>query len=636
MIKSKFRFLAPAVFAVAMLALAAPSHAVQGDCAVIVTNGDKPLASDCLGILQHAVSQTLCAPLDPCVCDADGSGTILASDALLCLNVAVGNQAFQLNCQCDGTTTTTTSSTTTTTLVTNGVPCTSAEFIALAGSDLDTGWTGIAFDSDVTEGASISFRVLRRCSNDQSVCETDADCTGGTCDATCDCINDKICEVTGPTHQQRCLTSLDPCSTNADCGGIACIYTFGPPLPLSSGNSSVCVVSVFDGELTGTANVETGESVASVGLKSRAFLGVNVDQPCPRCGPPDQNPKIGDTFNCEGGANGGSPCTVEALNPEFGGVSHDCPPDNGANISGQGLTIRFSEVKTGTVRKQATVPCAGPGFTFHPDNGFAFCLDNGSSCSSNSDCLRCDNDLSVCTDNNDCSAGASCLSAPDQPISCGRYCHCGFCDDDATQPCFDDGDCEPGSQCVTGSGTSTDPNAGQLQPNDCAQDFYVCGTGDKKETCENTFKGECNVKTWRACNSDAECQQVDGGDKCVIAFRGCFENRIERTGKPSPLGRYCKNDPNNTTPCSSNADCAGDDVCVDDASRPTSVALFCVPATSSPAVNSAGGTTGPGAISFNSFVKICRCGDGVAGCDEQCDDGNLTNGDGCSDRCVIE
>ncbi len=89
-----------------------PSAAVQGDCGVIATNGSKPLASDCLGILQHAVSKTGCAPFDPCVCDVDGSGSILASDALLCLNVAVGNPAFSLNCSCSTTTTTVVVSTT--------------------------------------------------------------------------------------------------------------------------------------------------------------------------------------------------------------------------------------------------------------------------------------------------------------------------------------------------------------------------------------------------------------------------------------------------------------------------------------------------------------------------------------------
>jgi cysteine-rich repeat protein len=68
------------------------------------------------------------------------------------------------------------------------------------------------------------------------------------------------------------------------------------------------------------------------------------------------------------------------------------------------------------------------------------------------------------------------------------------------------------------------------------------------------------------------------------------------------------------------------------------VALFCVPATSNPAVNSAGGITGPGAVRMVNYLKVCRCGDGIVGCDEQCEDNppNTVNGDGCSDLCQIE
>ena len=36
--------------------------------------------------------------------------------------------------------------------------------------------------------------------------------------------------------------------------------------------------------------------------------------------------------------------------------------------------------------------------------------------------------------------GSVCLAAPDQPVSCGFYCHCGFCDDDPNFPCFGDED----------------------------------------------------------------------------------------------------------------------------------------------------------------------------------------------------
>ena len=35
-------------------------------------------------------------------------------------------------------------------------------------------------------------------------------------------------------------------------------------------------------------------------------------------------------------------------------------------------------------------------------------------------------------------------------------------------------------------------------------------------------------------------------------------------------------------------------------------------------------------------TEICRCGDGDIGCDEECDDGNRSNGDGCDELCEDE
>ena len=45
---------------------------------------------------------------------------------------------------------------------------------------------------------------------------------------------------------------------------------------------------------------------------------------------------------------------------------------------------------------------------------------------------------------------------------------------------------------------------------------------------------------------------------------------------------------------------------------------------------------GPGAVSLNSLLEVCRCGDSTIGCDEQCDDGDTTNGDGCDDFCQCD
>ena len=81
-------------------------------CSQPLTQGDSPVASDCLFILQAAVGNVTCTP--ECICAPSGTLPIKATDALLCLNAAVG-APVTLNCPC-ATTTTVSSTTTTVTL----------------------------------------------------------------------------------------------------------------------------------------------------------------------------------------------------------------------------------------------------------------------------------------------------------------------------------------------------------------------------------------------------------------------------------------------------------------------------------------------------------------------------------------
>jgi hypothetical protein len=437
--------------------------------------------------------------------------------------------------------------------------------------------------------------VVKRCSNDSSVCTKDADCGGGTCDLTCDCDDpmNSVCELTGPTHQPRCLISLDPCEADVDCpAGQTCEHFFGPPLPISAEGTPACVTSYFEQDVTGTADAQTGEGEVSTFLRSRVHLGISLDKPCPRCGDLAQNPELGDTFTCDGGPNSAAACTVDAISPTFGGVSNDCPPDVTSNVSGIGLAIIFDHVTTGTASRQAVLPCQSP-LNFHPDNGNAFCLSHPAT---------------ACTSNADCVAFGG---------TCGIYCHCGYCDGDADAPCFTDDQCPGGTTCQAGIPSTA--AAPQEKPNLC--NSLVCGADQGLELCDSSTPpiGECSLESYRSCSSNSDCSLIGAGD-CILSPRPCFENTITRQGVPSPLGGHCVDDPL-VGGCNSNADC-GQGNCEDDTAEPTSVALFCVPPTSSTAINSAGGIPGPGAIQFKSVIRTCRCGDGVIGCDEECEVGD--------------
>ena len=85
--------------AIAFLVLVSsrPLEAAQGGCGQPVSSGAQPIASDCLFILRAAVGSETCSP--DCVCDTNGTDDTTASDALVCLKRAVG-QDVDLDCRC--------------------------------------------------------------------------------------------------------------------------------------------------------------------------------------------------------------------------------------------------------------------------------------------------------------------------------------------------------------------------------------------------------------------------------------------------------------------------------------------------------------------------------------------------------
>ncbi len=83
------------------LLLATPSGGVAGlgDCSQPETDGAMPAASDCLFILRAATGSVMCQPA--CICAPAGTLPAVATDALRCLQKAVG-QTVTLDCPCPG------------------------------------------------------------------------------------------------------------------------------------------------------------------------------------------------------------------------------------------------------------------------------------------------------------------------------------------------------------------------------------------------------------------------------------------------------------------------------------------------------------------------------------------------------
>ncbi len=605
-------------FACALQPAAATASA--GQCGQPVSQTEGPGAADSLAILQEAVGGATACDAKPCICDVNGSGKVSAIDALITLKKAVG-QDVALVCSCPPI---------------DYLGCSSVEATILPGSMLDLGWTGLSHDLPLAAGFKLQFDVVSRCSNDQSICEKNADCpANGTCKRTCDCVDDTTCELAGPVGPKRCRTTLAECTSNADCAaGVPCMDTFSPPQPLSSGGTPTCIVPFFQESIHGTADVASGEVLLEgATLLWRIVLGITLDQPCPRCGQTGQQPAIGDAFTCEGGQSPGEACTVDAVHPYFGGTSYDCPPNLSSAIMGNGQTVRLQALTTGNTTRTAQLPCSDFSFQSHPSRGNGKCGDNNAACTSNADCTRCSEDpTTACASNADCTDKGACAEAPDQPVTCGFWCHCGFCNNDPNLPCFQDGDCGDGKICMVGTGGSTAQNAPQKKPNDCSGDKFICGLSED-ETCDSTPTGACSEQPWRNCQDDLVCE-TNGAGTCVLEPRSCFEPRVTRHGEPSALAGHCEADGG---PCSNNADCATiGDACLSRTMAPALEALGCMPASSSNAVNSVHGTTGPASLRLEQLLRWCSCGDSELGCSEQCDDGNQIPGDGCDERCREE
>jgi uncharacterized protein YkwD len=91
------------VCALLLTCFATPALAAKGDCGQPVSDGESPTASDALYNLRFAVN--FVDPCELCVCDTDGSGSITATDALIILKAAVG-QDVTFECPACSTTTT--------------------------------------------------------------------------------------------------------------------------------------------------------------------------------------------------------------------------------------------------------------------------------------------------------------------------------------------------------------------------------------------------------------------------------------------------------------------------------------------------------------------------------------------------
>jgi hypothetical protein len=367
----------------------------------------------------------------------------------------------------------------------------------------------------------------------------------------------------GDLDNQRCTNDTSiRCTNNTPCtgGGGTCQFYFGSNLPLAAGGVTTCVVNQFNGPLTGTANIESGESANTALLTARVYLGLVIDSPCARC--------IGDAVindgvlggTCSGGLRDGLSCDgngAVANRPDFGITSLDCPLAAGALVAT--LPIDLSNA-TDPVTK--TLTTSNPTCGGEPTER---CL-----------CDTCNNaNAESCDDNSDCPDPAGAIG----PICGGRRCIAGA---NLGAACNSNTQC-PGSQCAR-KGEPTKPSAclddtATVGVLDCAD-----GDGDGEGECSaGPITSNCSVASGhaqRGCGNDADCGGAVGS--CESANRKCFLTG----GFTGKVG-------------SNTLTAAGmEDPPVDDVSHPTLGAVFCVGATNSDSVNTAAGLPGAGRVTI--------------------------------------
>jgi hypothetical protein len=350
---------------------------------------------------------------------------------------------------------------------------------------LDVGWTGFGHGVDIPDDYDLESAVT--CPNGAPPC--------GTC--TVDGIRQ-----TGVNYTRflRCSNDFsnscdEPFANDVDdCGGSFCTYVLGPPLPISAGNNPTCSINALANDLSGTVIVETGDAELQLNLSTRVYLPGVLVQPCPVCvGDPVANDGVAGGVCAGNSTRDGLACDTQGYDGTFAaqangeGLSLDCVPPAGTNISGTGLKISLP-LTTGSSSLGFDTPCDSP-------LGFLDCA-----------CAQCSGDLTVA--------------------------------------CRNDTEC---SDIGAGTCNAKSANSTNRQPNDCGSFANCVDVGGEKGECSDKSETYCtglvraNGEGFLACANDGECVNASfpcPGNDCgpcgMSTPRPCYLDPIEATGTPDP------------------------------------------------------------------------------------------------------
>ena len=467
--------------------------------------------------------------------------------------------------------------------------------------------------------------------DDANPCTTDS-CNGGACVHTPAgglCSDGNACSVGDHCEEGECVpedvvdcNDANQCTTDWCDPAVGCTHTHNK-MPCNDSDACTQGESCLAGVCQGGNPVACNDSnpcTTDACISPAGCLHTPNQAPCN-----DANPcTVEDT--CGGGAclggppldcSDSNPCTDDSCDPAKGCVHapNASPCDDGNSCTTvdvcQAGTCKGSGAPVCDDANMCTVdscsPDAGCIHDTKPMQGKPCVTDEQGVCGTTGSCnlgscipsgLACD-DGNPCTDDTcDPLTGACQHAANNKP-----------CDD--SNPCTDADTCTAGTclgmdlvSCDDGNPCTTDkcsPLSGCQNTNNT----LPCNDNDACTTSDACFQGVCTGSGTLNCNDGNVCTT----DTCDPAT-GC--GHLPAVGQCDD-GNICT--PTDTCvagQCSGagSLDCGDGNACTTDACDPK---LGCTHAPKSPC-----------------------CGNGAKEAGEECDDGNLSNGDGCSSKCALE
>lgn len=504
-------------------------------------------------------------------------------------------------------------------------------------------------------------------------CDDNSPCTTDSCNPASGCSN---AAIAGPCNDDDPCTSDDLCQ-DGKCVGQVVDCDDGNPCTIDSCNATTgCTYENAGGDCSDGNPCTVGDFCQEGKCKPGATpLNCDDSNPCTTdscsqtdgCKHKDNSDSCDDQDACtvgdfckEGQCAGNlgqidcgdaNVCTKDSCDPVMGCAYS---PEVGECSDGNPCTVG-DVCSGGQCAAGAGMPDCDDGDpcttdTCQPPQGCAHTLfagpcDDGNQCTVDDACVAglCTGLIKTCNDSNPCTLD-SCN--PFLPGGCTASPAPGPCNDG--DPCSLNDSCENG-QCKAGTQLLACDDANACTADSCQKgvgcvhqnQVGLCEDGNPCTSGDYCANGQCySGGNICACQSDADCIPQDDGNLCNGTL-ACDKS------SPAPANWACVPDPDSVV------DCDGlDTVCLDYECVPASGACASSPANEGGACNDGSGCTledkchngGCSGLPCASYGKSCVnnkcvdqvCGNGNQEPGEECDDGNLANGDGCSAACKFE